>query len=98
MRDYGRGDLAEQRLASKEDKSKLSQNFYVRADGTRAYYFSTEEVRMLFVEAGFVELENTYIERTVENRKKGLSMDRTWLQCKFLKPSPPSVQETEPRG
>ena len=46
VRDYAEGDLAEARLAGAAKQKKLSDKFYVRGDGTRAYYFS--EARMLF--------------------------------------------------
>lgn len=37
IRDYGLHDHAQLRF---DAKSKISDNFYVRQDGTRAYYFS----------------------------------------------------------
>ena len=41
LRDYGIYDMAEIRLAEQKGH-KISDNFYVRKDGTRAYYFSEE--------------------------------------------------------
>lgn len=38
IRDYGRYDMAELRLAGHKN-AKIKENFYVRSDGTRAYYF-----------------------------------------------------------
>lgn len=47
FRDYGRYDLAQLRLAQRGNQ-KLKDNFYIRSDKTRAYYFTTEEVREIF--------------------------------------------------
>jgi methyltransferase-like protein 6 len=52
FRDYGRYDLAQLRLAQRSNQ-KLKDNFYVRSDKTRAYYFTTEEVKEIFEGAGF---------------------------------------------
>lgn len=38
IRDYGRGDMAEKRFTKNCGKKKISENFFVRKDGTRAYY------------------------------------------------------------
>lgn len=40
VRDYAEGDLAQLRLAGPSRSQRLSENFYVRSDGTRAYYFT----------------------------------------------------------
>lgn len=40
VRDYAEGDLAQARLAKVSRQQQLAENFYVRGDGTRAYYFS----------------------------------------------------------
>ena len=47
----------------------MSENFYVRNDKTRAYYFTKEEVRELFCGSGFECLECANHYRVVENRK-----------------------------
>lgn len=69
FRDYGKYDLAEIRLAKRGD-NKLSEDFYVKDNGTRCFYFTTECVSLLFTEAGFTELESRYHHRVVRNRKQ----------------------------
>lgn len=41
FRDYAAGDEAQQRFAEQDSsKKKLGENFYVRRDGTLAYFFT----------------------------------------------------------
>lgn len=84
FRDYARYDLAQMKLA-KQKCAKLKDNFYVKSDGTRVYYFEKEELSKMFVEQGFKELsiENHY--RLVENKKDEIKMHRVWIQAKFVK-------------
>ena len=56
------------RLAQRAQQ-KLKDNFYIRSDKTRAYYFTTEEVQAIFEGAGFETVENEYHYRLIENRK-----------------------------
>ncbi len=84
VRDYAEGDLAESRLAASSRQQKLQDNFYVRGDGTRAYYFSEAGLQKLFTEAGYSCEKMQVHERTIENRRKGLLMDRRWIQAVFL--------------
>ncbi|KAL6062258.1 Methyltransferase-like protein 6 [Balamuthia mandrillaris] len=53
FRDYARGDLAQQRF-EKDIENKLGENFHVRGDGTRAYYFTKAQAKSLFEKAGFM--------------------------------------------
>lgn len=39
VRDYAEGDLAQARLAGPTKQQQLGDHFYVRGDGTRAFYF-----------------------------------------------------------
>lgn len=84
FRDYGRYDMAQLRFA-KSSKSKITENFYVRYDGTFAYYFTTQELETLFENAGFKTVSNHYCLREVVNRKTQVVMQRVWIQAKFSK-------------
>jgi hypothetical protein len=78
FRDYGRYDLAQLRLAQRGGQ-KLKDNFYIRSDKTRAYYFTNDEVSDIFTGAGFEVLENDYHYRLIENRKDQKQMHRVWI-------------------
>ncbi|KAH7523836.1 hypothetical protein FEM48_Zijuj06G0054400 [Ziziphus jujuba var. spinosa] len=81
FRDYATGDLAQERLICKDQK--ISENFYVRGDGTRAFYFSNEFLTSLFKENGFVVEEIGVCCKQVENRSRELLMNRRWIQAVF---------------
>ncbi|KAL4160961.1 hypothetical protein PRNP1_001519 [Phytophthora ramorum] len=83
FRDYGRYDQAQLRFRS---GCKLQENFYVRQDNTRAYYFTTEEVEEIFTEAGLVPVENEYIRRQYANRQQNIVRFRVWVHAIFEKP------------
>ncbi|WVZ55430.1 hypothetical protein U9M48_006090 [Paspalum notatum var. saurae] len=81
FRDYAFGDLAQERLMSKGQQ--ISENFYVRGDGTRAYYFSNEYLVDLFSKCGFTLEEICVHNKQVENRSLDLVMKRNWVQATF---------------
>jgi len=89
FRDYAVNDMAQIRFEKEENNkeaNKLANNFYVRGDGTRAYYFSLEFITEMFTKVGFVVETAKYITKEQSNRKDGIVMHRIWLQAKFLKP------------
>jgi len=86
MRDYGRYDEAQLKLGSSRAK-RLGDNFYVKSDGTRCYYFCLEDIENLFVQqAGLELLELKYVTRIYQNRATEEQRRRVWVQGRFRKP------------
>lgn len=82
FRDYGRFDMAQIRFKA---GSKLADNFYVRQDGTRSYFFTIEEIAALFKSNGFTVDTNLYVSRRTINLKENLNVARTFLQARLVK-------------
>lgn len=83
FRDYGLYDMAQLRFKAGH---KIAENFYMRQDGTRSYYFSVEEVKILFESCGFETVSCSYIQRRTVNVKENIDVPRIFVQAKFKKP------------
>lgn len=98
FRDYGRGDLAQVRFRKGR---YLEENFYIRGDGTRVYFFEKDELASIWtgethqseedkteasVQEPLFEIEELGVDRRMlVNRARRLKMYRCWLQGKFRK-------------
>ena len=82
FRDYGRGDLAQVRFKAGR---WMEENFYVRGDGTRVYFFEKEELEKLWGEH-FQVLNLDVDRRLIVNRQRRIKMYRCWVQGRFQKP------------
>lgn len=93
FRDYGRGDLAQVRFRKGR---YLEENFYIRGDGTRVYFFETDQLAEIWTgqnsnddcspeQARFVIEKLDADRRMLVNRAKKLKMYRCWLQGRFRK-------------
>ncbi|RWS25889.1 methyltransferase-like protein 6 [Leptotrombidium deliense] len=77
FRDYGLYDHAMLRF---NHGQKLSENFYVRQDGTRAYYFSEEFLSSLFEKANFEVVCNRYVFKETVNKKEDICVPRNCIR------------------
>jgi len=82
FRDYGMYDHAMLRFTTGH---KLEENFYVRQDGTRAYYFTLEYVSELVRECGLEVEDVRYVHKRTVNKKEGVDVPRIFVQGKFKK-------------
>lgn len=82
FRDYARYDLTQLRF---KGRSYLSENYYVRWDGTTSFFFTQDYVHTLFSQAGLKKVELKCDNRLMVNRLKELKMCRCWIQAKYVK-------------
>lgn len=81
FRDYGRYDLTQIRF---KKGRLLDENFYIRGDGTRVYFFTEEEVQDIFKDFNDVKVATD--RRLIVNRQRRVKMYRVWLQGTFTVP------------
>ncbi|GJJ77258.1 methyltransferase-like protein 6 [Entomortierella parvispora] len=84
FRDYAVYDAAQVKFSSNPGH-KLDTNLYVRQDGTLSHFFSKEQIQELFEKEGFTTVECEYVHRETINRAMDISIDRRFLQAKFVK-------------
>lgn len=65
--------------------SKLDDNFYVRQDGTCAYYFEISELSAMCESHGLEMESGESILRQYANRQQKVARHRVWIQAKFVK-------------
>lgn len=92
FRDYGRGDLAQVRF---KKGRYMDENFYVRGDGTRVYFFEKDELERIWTGKLEDEADEPYPgfeidflgvdRRLLVNRARKLKMYRCWMQGRFRK-------------
>lgn len=80
FRDYAVNDHA--MLRFKKGKC-ISDRFYVRQDGTRAYFFNLEELENLITSAGGKVISLEYILRKTVNKAEGIEVPRVFVQGVF---------------
>ncbi|CAI5995610.1 unnamed protein product [Closterium sp. NIES-65] len=84
----------QERLRRKEQR--IADNFYVRGDGTRAYYFTEAALGELFAGAGMQCVHMGVCERTVTNRARQIDMHRRWIQAVFRLPPAATAAPSAP--
>jgi methyltransferase-like protein 6 len=87
VRDYAEGDGAQKRLsessARRPKQLDAAGRFFVRQDGTRAYYFALTELRDLIEGCGFVTERCEVVLRSTTNRAKALTIERRYVVGTF---------------
>eukprot|EP00210_Caulerpa_lentillifera_P001963 g1884.t1 len=85
FRDYAKGDLAQIRFEESGRQKKLGEDFYLRGDGTRCFYFTEQFLKSLFEQEGFHCQRITIFDKQIQNKARKLTMDRKWIQAVFVK-------------
>ena len=83
FRDYGLYDWAMLRFGT---GCKISDNFYLRQDGTRSYFFEKKFMESIISKSGYEIISNDYVFRETNNKKEDVHVPRVFLQGKYKKP------------
>ncbi len=98
FRDYADGDLAQERLQRDYKQQRIGEGFYMRGDGTRAYYFTKEFVIDLFEQQGFL-CDSLILKDMVKvNRSTGITMGRKFLHGVFTLVEGPEEERNSSNG
>ena len=88
FRDYGKYDMAQLRFEKSANRqgNRISDDFYVRGDGTRAKFFTEAELKETWEKHGrFQTGEFVIHSKKILNRKTGVEMKRVWIQAKWIR-------------
>lgn len=88
FRDYQQADHAQSRF-EEAGNNQISTNFFVRKDGTQAYFFSADELTALAQAVGFQVVRVGSVKRDLTNHKEELELKekRVFLQAVLVKPN-----------
>lgn len=86
FRDYGRYDEAQMKLGTSRSK-RIKENFYRKHDGTKCFYFTSNDLEELFcTQLGMNVIELKYLRRVYNNKAMSQARRRVWVQGRFQKP------------
>jgi SAM-dependent methyltransferase len=85
FRDYGHGDLAQQRFIKRRSATNDCDEFFARGDGTRSYFFAVDEFKELVLQTRLEIVKVEIVERKKVNRKQNVEMERRFLQAILMR-------------
>ena len=89
FRDYAVGDKAQERFETcgndKKPLASTSDKCFIRRDNTLSYFFTSEEIDEIFDRSGYTRAQNEYVYRQCHNNKTGITLQRRFIQGRFIK-------------